>query len=111
MDYKDADYQPIQTNGAQYPMQGQPTSSNGQAQTKHDVPKCNCCGYIGPWKEDPVFRPVDYIVTIILLLLGFVPGIAYAGVVLAIRSGKHGDAYRTKHCTNCGAKNMFTFLY
>ncbi len=104
MDYQNTTYQPL-TNNAQ------PTQENNQQQTTHNVPKCNCCGHIGPWKEDPVFRPVDWILTIVFLLLGIFPGIAYAVVVLAIRSGKHGDGYRNKRCTNCGAKNMFTFIY
>ena len=104
MNYTDANYQPINNQ--------QPQNSAPNAQpTTHDVPKCTCCGHIGPWKEDPVFRPIDYILTILFLLLGIFPGIIYAVVIIAIRGGKRGDAYRAKHCTNCDAKNLFTFIY
>lgn len=75
---------------------------------KHDVPKCTCCGYVGPWKKGPLFRPVDIIIGIALLILGVIPGIVYLGVVAAIRAS--GDR-REKICPKCKAKNMWTFMY
>ena len=79
--------------------------------TQHSVPKCTCCGHEGPWKVDPVFRPVDWILTILFLLLGILPGVVYATTIILIRGGKRGDHYRAKTCPKCGAKNLFTFLY
>ena len=87
-----------------------PGGQNGYP-VQHPVPKCTCCGHIGPWQVEPVFRPLDWVLTILFLLIGIVPGIIYAIVVIAIRSGSHGDHYRAKTCTQCGAKNLFTFLY
>lgn len=31
-----------------------PATSGGG--TRHDIPRCTCCGYIGQWKLDRVFR-------------------------------------------------------
>lgn len=77
-------------------------------QTTHDVPKCTCCGHVGPWKVDPLLTPMHWVIGIVLLFFGFVPGIIYLGVVAAIRSNKNN---RGKTCTNCKAKNLFTFIY
>lgn len=106
MDYTDAEYRQNYSQRMTNQNMKQP-----QETTTHDVPRCTCCGHVGPWKEDPVFRPIDYVLTVFFLLLGIIPGIIYALVIFAIRGGKRGDAYRTKYCTNCGAKNMFTFIY
>jgi len=74
----------------------------------HTVPKCNCCGKVGDWKVAPLFRGVDYVLGIALLIFGIVPGIIYFGVVGLIRSNKDN---RSKICRKCGAKNMFTYIY
>ena len=76
--------------------------------THHPIPKCNYCGNIEEWKIEPLFRPMDFIIGIILLIFGIVPGIIYLGVVGLIRSNKD---HRAKICKKCGAKNMFTNLY
>lgn len=73
-----------------------------------DMPKCNYCGNIAPWKIGPVLRPLDFIIGVGLLLFGFVPGLIYLGVVALIRSNEKN---REKICTKCGARNMFTNMY
>ncbi len=77
-------------------------------QTNHDIPKCNCCGNIAPWKLEPVLTGRHWIIGIILLIMGVVPGLIYLGTVVMIRSSKNN---RAKICTKCNARNMFTFLY
>ena len=77
------------------------------AQVKHDVPKCTCCGNVGPWKVEPVLRGIDWVIGIALMILGFVPGIVYLVVVFALRSK---EDKRAKICPKCKAKNMFTSL-
>ncbi len=72
------------------------------------IPKCTCCGYVGEWKVGPVFRPVDFIIGILFLFLGVVPGLIYLGVVGIIRSNKDN---REKICPKCKAKNLWTFTY
>lgn len=84
----------------QIPVQTQPV--------KHDVPRCTCCGYVGEWKLDSVFRPVDFVIGIILLILGIFPGIIYFATVGLIRSNKDR---RAKICPSCKAKNLWTFFY
>lgn len=74
---------------------------------KHTTPKCTHCGYIGEWKLGPLFRPVDAI-GFLFLLLGVFPGIIYFAVVGVIRSNKDN---REKVCPQCHAKNLWTFLY
>lgn len=87
---------------------GQISNSMGnKSPTKNDVPKCTCCGYVGPWKVDSLFRPMDWVIGIILLFL-FGTGLIYLLVVGLIRSNKDN---RTKICPKCGAKNLWTFLY
>lgn len=76
--------------------------------TKHDVPKCSCCGYIGPWKVEPVLLGVHWVIGIVLMLFGFVPGVVFLIVVAAMRSKEDN---RGKICPNCKGKNLFTFLY
>ena len=51
---------------------------------------------------------MDFVIGVGLLLLGFIPGLVYLGVVALIRSN---DKNREKKCTKCGARNMFTNLY
>lgn len=75
---------------------------------KHDVPKCTCCGYVGRWKTEPVIRAIDWVIGIVLLLFGFIPGIVYFIVVAIIRSNENN---RGKICPQCNAKNLWTFFY
>ena len=109
------------TNGESYcKVCGAPNNLNAQTQnyaqtqpqsyapTYHDVPKCTHCGHIGPWKVQSILRPMDIVITIVLLFLGVIPGIVYAGVVIAIRANKDN---REKICTQCKSKNLFTFNY
>lgn len=80
-----------------------------QAQaSKHDVPRCTCCGYVGEWKLDSVFRPVDFVIGIPLLILGIIPGVIYLVTVGLIRSNKNR---RAKICPQCKARNLWTFFY
>ena len=74
----------------------------------HEQPRCNACGHIGKWKVEPVFRPMDWVVGLVLMVLGIVPGLVYLGVTGALRSNKDR---RAKICAKCKAKNMFTFQY
>lgn len=86
----------------------QPTVQLKPAETKHDVPKCTCCGYVGNWKLDSLLRPVDIVIGIILLFLMVVPGLVYLGTVMLVRSNKNR---RAKICPQCKARNLWTFLY
>ena len=74
----------------------------------HPVPKCTCCGYIGNWKVEPLFRPMDWVIGIIggIITCGF--GLTYFLVVGLIRSNKDR---RDKICPNCNARNLWTFIY
>lgn len=74
---------------------------------KHEVPKCTCCGYEGQWKLAPVIRPIDWIITLGLLIF-FGAGLVYLLITVVIRSNKDR---RSKICPNCKAKNLWTFLY
>lgn len=77
--------------------------------TTHDVPKCTCCGHVGPWKLGPILRGIDWVIGIALMFLGVVPGFVYLGVVATIRASSKDK--REKICPNCHAKNLFTFIY
>lgn len=96
-------------NGGQPPNQtNQNSTATVNGQTYHSAPKCTHCGNIDEWKVGPLFRSLDYVVGVILLFFGFVPGLVYLGVVGLIRSNKDN---REKICKKCGAKNMFTNIY
>lgn len=84
-----------------------PQGQFGYAQ-KHDIPMCTCCGYVGEWKVGPVLKGRHWVIGIILLFLGVVPGIIYLTTAAIVRSGKGN---REKICKQCGAKNLFTFFY
>ena len=75
--------------------------------TKHDVPKCTCCGYEGPWKVAPLIRPIDWVIGIGLLFF-FGGGLVYLLITAIVRSNKSN---RAKICPNCKSKNLWTFLY
>lgn len=74
---------------------------------KHDVPRCTCCGYVGPWKLAPILRPIDWIIAICLFFF-FGAGIVYLLITAAVRSNKNN---RAKICPNCKAQNLWTFIY
>lgn len=84
------------------------SSKKEESNQRNEVPKCTHCGYIGNWKIAPILRPVDYVIGIIFLFLGIVPGLIYIGVVVAIRSNEDN---REKICPKCNAKNLWTFFY
>ena len=89
----------------QWQGQGAPMWS---APAKHDIPKCTCCGYIGPWKMEPIIRPMDWVIGIALFIFACGSGLIYLGVVAAIRANQDN---RAKLCAHCGARNLFTFIY
>ncbi len=73
----------------------------------NQTPKCTHCGYIGNWTLGPILRPIDFIIGIALLLLGFIPGLVYVGVVALVRMNPDR---REKICPNCKAQNLWTFI-
>ena len=75
--------------------------------TKHDVPRCTCCGYTGPWKLAPIVRPIDWVIAICLFFF-FGAGIVYLLITIAIRANKNN---RSKICPSCKARNLWTFIY
>ncbi|MEI7813979.1 MAG: FHA domain-containing protein [Coriobacteriia bacterium] len=83
--------------------QGFPAS--GQ-EARHNTPRCQACGYVGAWNEEPLLLPHHIIITLILLF-AFLGGLLYLLIILVIRS----SSPRAKICPNCGSRNMFTFLY
>lgn len=74
---------------------------------RHSVPKCQACGWVGPWQAEPLLM-THHIVIFLVLLLAFGGGLIYLVIVLIIRSN---ESSRGKVCPNCGAKNMHTFVY
>lgn len=87
------------------PLPPQVNTPRGQT---HSVPKCTCCGYVGNWKLEPVFRPMDWAIGIIGGIITFGFGFVYLLVVGLIRSNKNR---RDKICPNCKARNLWTFIY
>lgn len=83
-------------------------NENRNTPVPHDVPKCTCCGHVGQWKVGPIFRPVNLVIGIVLMIMGFVPGLIYLGVVFLLRSNEKN---REKICVKCNARNMFTQIY
>lgn len=76
--------------------------------TTHNMPRCTACGNVGQWQVESILRPIDWIIGLVLMIMGFLPGLIYLGVTIAIRSNKDR---RAKICPMCKAKNMFTFQY
>lgn len=74
---------------------------------RHSVPKCNSCGWVGPWQVEPVLLP-HHIIIFLVLLLAFGGGLIYLVIILIVRSS---ESSRAKICPNCGARNMHTFVY
>lgn len=74
---------------------------------KHSVPKCTHCGYEGEWKLESLVRPMDIIITILLLFF-WGAGLIYLLVVVLIRMNPDN---RAKICPSCQAKNLWTFYY
>jgi len=82
--------------------------NSGYIPTTHDIPKCTCCGHIGPMKTEALFTPMEIFLAIFFLILGVVPGLIYIGVhILRFGSKKN----RRKICTKCKSKDMYTYVY
>lgn len=81
---------------------------NNSEPVRHDIPKCTCCGYVGEWKLDVIFRWFDVIIGVVFMYPFFFPGISYLVVVYLIRQDKKN---RNKICPKCNAQNLWTFYY
>ena len=93
-------------NNVPYGAQGQ--FQQGMNQAPYGVyPKCTGCGYEGPQKKEKIFRGMDWVIGLSLLLL-FGTGLIYLIVVGLIRMNPNN---RAKICPKCGARNLWTFLY
>ncbi len=84
------------------------TTETDNRPATHKDPKCTCCGNIGPWEVEGIFRPVHLIIGLFLLLWGVFPGVFYLVTVALIRMKPE---HRAKTCPRCKARNMFTYLY
>jgi hypothetical protein len=81
--------------------------SEQDTQQKHSTPKCTSCGMVTQWKVGPILRPIDWVIAIVLFFF-FGTGLIYLLIVFVIRSNPNN---REKICPNCGARNMWTFVY
>lgn len=81
--------------------------ANPSAEYPHGAPKCQACGWVGPWNVEPVLM-THHIIIFVVLLLAFGGGLIYLVIILIMRSN---DSSRGKICPNCGSKNMHTFVY
>jgi hypothetical protein len=88
-------------HGGQFPQMA------NMPQQRHPVPKCLNCGAITQWTVEPILL-ARHIIIFLILLLFFGAGLIYLLIVLVIRSGSNA---RSKICPNCGAHNLWTFLY
>lgn len=75
--------------------------------TRHDVPHCLNCGYVGPWRVEGILRPMDWVIGLIFMLAAGT-GLIYLGVVALIRMNSNN---RAKICASCKSRNMFSFQY
>lgn len=73
----------------------------------HSQPRCQSCGYVGPFQVEPLLL-THHIVIFVVLLLAFGGGLVYLLVILLMRSS---ESNRAKICPSCGSRNMFTFVY
>ena len=69
------------------------------------LPRCQSCGYVGGWREEPLLLPHHIIITL-LLLIAFFGGLLYLLIIVVIRT----STPRAKICPNCGSRNMFTLV-
>ncbi len=97
----------IADNSSVCPQCGTQMSIARAATSIHKEPKCTACGAINTIKAGPILRPMDIVITILLMFL-FGTGLIYLIVVLIIRSNERN---REKICTQCKAKNLFTYDY
>jgi hypothetical protein len=81
--------------------------SNIMPQQRHEVPRCMSCGTITQWNVEPLFLLRHFIIGGLLLLF-FGSGLLYFLIVAIIRSSSKS---RSKICPNCGARNLWTFIY
>ena len=79
----------------------------GAVESRHNVPRCQSCGYVGQWQVEPLLL-THHIIIALLLLIFFGGGLIYLLIVVVMRSS---EANRAKICPNCGSRNMFSFLY
>lgn len=91
----------------QQPVVEQVTYVQQPASQSHPTPKCTCCGHVGEMKAGPILTTSDWLWFFMLLFL------AGAGFIfLAFRLITRADPKkREKICPNCGAKNMYTYVY
>jgi hypothetical protein len=78
------------------------------AQGEHqNLPKCLNCGKVTQWKIEPLFLPI-HIGIALGLLCAFGGGLIY---IILVGLQRANPANRSKICPNCGAQNMWTFVY
>ncbi len=75
-------------------------------QVQHQVPKCQSCGAVTPWKVEPLFLPRHWIIGLLFLFAGGT-GVIYLAAVGLSRKGNG----RAKICPMCGGRNMWAFVY
>jgi hypothetical protein len=88
-------------------MHGEQGYGGVAVETRHGVPKCQACGYIGQWNVEPLLLTHHILITIFFMLF-FGGGLIYLLIVVISRSN---ESSRGKVCPSCGAKNMHTFVY
>ena len=80
---------------------------NMMLQQRRALPRCMSCGTITQWNVEPLLLP-RHIIIGGLLLFFFGGGLLYFLVVIIMRSNPDN---RAKICPNCGARNLWTFIY
>ena len=94
------DWQPL---GGLFPLEVAAVSPNYSVPTNtHQVPKCMVCGYIGPFKKEPMLAAWEIVTAIILLVT-----VCAWFVFLLIRIMRP----KAWVCPKCGAKGLLTFVY
>lgn len=82
-------------------------SQQQNAPVYHPVPKCTKCGYIGEFKSGKLFRPMDWAIGLVTLLLAGL-GLLYFIIIAIIRSDKNK---REKICPHCGGVDTDIEMY
>lgn len=89
-----------------YPGWG-PSQAAYMSSQRHDIPRCTQCGTITPWRVESIFLARHFLIGGLLLLF-FGAGLFYFLTVAIIRGNANS---RAKICPNCGAHNLWTFIY